>query len=73
MYLTFGIIGLLVISFAIWLKDERKQDIFFIVGGASLLIYSIGIKSIIFIILQIVFILSALLEIAKMSKVEKDS
>lgn len=71
MFIIFGIIGLLVISFAIWLRDERKQDFYFVVGGISLLIYSISIGDIIFIILQIVFIISALIEILKLSKKNK--
>lgn len=68
MTITFGIIGLLIISFAIWLKNERKQDILFILGGISLLIYSITINNLIFIILQIVFITSASIELFKMRK-----
>lgn len=68
MILAFGIIGLLAISFAIWLKNERRQDIWFVAGGLCLLIYSIGIGSWIFIILQIVFTASALVEIFKLRK-----
>ncbi len=68
MALFFGIIGLLIGSSAIWLKNERKQDIWFIVGGVCLLIYSVSIGSVIFIILQIVFIISALAEMLKLKK-----
>jgi len=68
MTIIFGIIGLLAISFAIWLKNERRQDILFVIGGASLLVYSISIGDIIFIVLQIVFIVSALVEILRLSR-----
>jgi hypothetical protein len=67
MFIIFGIIGLLIISFAIWLKNERKQDILFVVGGISLLIYSISIGNVIFIVLQVVFIASSLLEILRLA------
>lgn len=64
----FGIIGLLIISYSIWVKKEKRQDILFIVGGTFLLLYSISIQSTIFIILQVVFITSALLELKKMNR-----
>ncbi len=66
MFIIFGIIGLLIISFAIWFKNEHKQDILFVLGGVSLLIYSVSIKDFIFIILQIVFIISALIELLQL-------
>ncbi|MBX2866548.1 hypothetical protein KTR10_01130 [Candidatus Kaiserbacteria bacterium] len=62
--ITFGIIGLLLISLALWLT-EKKQNILFIIGGISLLIYSISIGDTIFIILQSIFICSAALELLK--------
>jgi len=68
MALFFGIVGLLIVSFAIWLKNERRQDIWFIIGGICLLIYSINIGSVIFVILQIIFIISAAIEILKLKK-----
>ena len=71
MSIIFGIIGLLVISFAIWVRREQKQDILFVIGGIALLVYSINIGNIIFIILQIVFIVSALFEILRLKKKNK--
>jgi hypothetical protein len=73
MFIIFGIIGLLIISFAIWLKNERKQDILFVVGGISLLIYSISIGNVIFIVLQVVFIASSLFEILRLAGKNKRS
>jgi len=68
MLIISGIIGLIVISIAIWVRDEKKQDILFIVGGCFLLVYSVGIKNIIFSVLQVVFIISALIELIKLKK-----
>jgi len=63
-FTLFGILGLIVISIAIWMK-ENKQDILFVVGGSLLLAYSVSIGNTIFSILQIVFIVSAFLELIK--------
>jgi len=65
MNIIFGIVGLLIVSVAIWIKDERKQNGLFIVGGLGLLAYSVVIGDWIFIALQIIFILSALIEMIK--------
>ena len=66
--IIFGIIGLLLISYGLWVKNEKYQDIIYIVGGLSLLIYSIEVGNTIFIILQIVFVLSAIVELIKITK-----
>lgn len=63
----FGIIGLIIVSIAVWLK-EKKQDTLFVLGGLCLLIYSASIGSLIFIILQLVFIISAGVELLKNKK-----
>jgi hypothetical protein len=63
--ILFGIIGLIIISYAIWVKNERRQNILFIAGGLSLLCYSLSIRDPIFSILQIIFVGSALAEIAR--------
>jgi len=63
-----GVAGLLVISRAVWLRNERMQDEWFVAGGILLLIYSVSIGSVIFTILQMVFILSALLELKKLRR-----
>lgn len=34
--IVFGIIGLLVIAYAIWVHRERKQDKLFVIGGVAL-------------------------------------
>jgi len=59
LYVIFGIIGLLLISYGVLTKKRKFQDLEYIVGGLFLLVYSISIKSYIFILLQIIFILAA--------------
>ena len=66
--ISFGVIGLLLISYALWVKNEKRQDEIFLVGGAFLLAYSIFIGDKIFVALQIVFMVSALAEILKIRK-----
>ena len=66
MFKIFGILGLLLITIGVLIKSEKKQDIFFAVGGLSLLVYSIYINDWIFIVLQIVFILTAVIELIKL-------
>jgi len=66
--IIFGILGLITITVAIWLKNEKTQDVLFILGGALLLVYSVYQKDIIFIILQAVFIISSFLELVKLNK-----
>jgi len=68
MITAIGIIGLIVISYAIWIKNERKQDFLFIIGGLALLSYSFYQKDLIFFILQIIFIASAFIELLKLKK-----
>lgn len=57
---------MVLISIGIWIKKETIQDITFVLGGLFLLAYSIYIKNTIFIILQIIFILSAGYELLKL-------
>jgi len=66
--ITFGIAGLLLISYGLWIQREKRQNIVFMIGGACLLAYSIFLGDIIFVLLQCVFIISALLEFIKLSR-----
>ena len=66
MFKIFGIIGLFLITVGILVKSEKRQDLFFIIGGLALLVYSIHIGDWIFIVLQIVFILTAVGELLKL-------
>jgi len=63
-----GIIGLLLITYGIFIKKERRRDKEFALGGLFLLFYSIYLKDLIFVILQIVFISANLYEVYKLRK-----
>ncbi|OGH64915.1 MAG: hypothetical protein A2821_00360 [Candidatus Magasanikbacteria bacterium RIFCSPHIGHO2_01_FULL_41_23] len=54
-----GAFGLLLISLGIIFKERKKQDTLYIFGGLALEAYSIYIGDLIFIILQIIFVISA--------------
>ena len=58
-YHLIGALGLVFISLGVLLRRRCRQDLFFIFGGICLLIYSIYLGDVIFMILQAVFILSA--------------
>lgn len=64
----FGVIGLLLVSAGIVLKKRRKEDILYLLGGVCLEIYSVHIHENIFIILQAVFIVSALYDLITTKK-----
>ena len=66
-----AILGLICITYAITLtkpSKKKRQFIIYILGGILLEIYSIYIQDTIFIILQAVFILSAIIELALLYK-----
>jgi len=65
-FTVIGAIGLVLISIGVWAKKEIWQDVIFVLGGIFLLAYSIYISNTIFIILQIVFIISAGYELVKL-------
>ncbi|MBI2444607.1 MAG: YgjV family protein [Candidatus Magasanikbacteria bacterium] len=50
-----GVIGVLLITYGIYIKNEIKQDWIFVLGGLCLLAYSIYLRDPIFIPLQIIF------------------
>jgi hypothetical protein len=59
-----GIIGLLLITVGVLIKKRKEEDVFYIIGGICLEVYSVHIHDDIFIVLQIVFILSAIYDLA---------
>ncbi len=63
-----GALGLIFITWGIFIKQEIKQDYIFALGGTFLLVYSVYLKDPIFIPLQIIFILASLYEIYKIKK-----
>ncbi len=68
-----GALGIILISFGILLKNRKKQNIFYIGGGICLEIYSIYINDLIFIILQIIFTVSAIFDFIKQLKNENQN
>lgn len=60
-----GAVGLVLIALGIIIKKRRTQDMFYILGGLCLEIYSLTIKDTIFIILQILFTLAAVYDYSK--------
>ncbi|NCS71886.1 MAG: hypothetical protein GW775_01300 [Candidatus Magasanikbacteria bacterium] len=63
-----GAIGLVLISVGIIIKKRKTQDILYIIGGLCLEVYSLYIGDIVFIILQIVFTLTAIYNLSKVVK-----
>ncbi len=66
-----GILGLLLISYGVMITARKKEDTLFILGGLCLTVYSIYIQDMIFVLLQIVFIVSAVYNLNKTIKEEK--
>lgn len=63
-----GALGLILISVGILTKKRNKQDIYYIIGGILLEIYSIYIGDFVFIILQIIFTIAAVYDLFKLNK-----
>ncbi len=66
-----GAMGLGFVTLGVLQRNELKSDYLFVLGGIFLEAYSIYIKSWVFIVLQIVFILGSLYEIIKIKKEKK--
>ncbi|MFN3966638.1 MAG: hypothetical protein ACK4JE_02935 [Endomicrobiia bacterium] len=66
-----GALGIILISIGIITKKRKIQDIFYILGGICLEIYSIYIGDLIFIILQIIFTLTAIYDFIKIKFIQK--
>lgn len=66
-----GSLGIILISIGIITKKRKIQDIYFILGGICLEIYSIHIKDFVFIILQIIFTLAAIYDFIKIQFLKK--
>jgi len=54
-----GALGLIFISIGILTKKRKTQNIYYITGGLCLEAYSIYIGDLVFIVLQIIFIVAA--------------
>lgn len=63
-----GFLGLALISLGVITKKRKNQDKYYILGGLLLITYSIYIKDIVFIILQIIFTTAATYDFKKNKK-----
>jgi hypothetical protein len=68
-----GIVGLLAISSGVIMHNRNLQDITYIIGGIFLEIYSIHLGEWVFIVLQLVFIVSAAYDFIKRFAIEYKS
>ena len=60
-----GIVGILLFCIAVLTRNKKKQDIYFILGGLCMELYSIAIKNTIFIILQLIFLVSTIWDLVR--------
>ena len=63
-----GAVGLILIALGVITQQRRTQDKYYLVGGLLLTVYSIYIKDVVFIILQIIFLIAAGYDLAKSDK-----
>ena len=63
-----GALGIVLISIGVITKKRKDQNFLYILGGFCLGIYSIYINDLIFLILQIIFISSAIYDFIKVKK-----
>ena len=63
-----GALGLVLIILGIIVKERQTRNIAYILGGICLEAYSIYINDLVFIILEAVFIVVAIYDLAKLKK-----
>lgn len=68
-----GITGLILITLGVLIEHRKKEYILFALGGLFLIAYSVYIKDIIFIILQIIFTLAAIYNLIKTMRKRKNA
>ena len=66
-----GALGIISISMGLLKRKRDLQDKYYILGGLCLLTYSININNLIFIIVQIIFTLTAIYDLNKKRKNKK--
>ncbi|HBU07311.1 MAG TPA: hypothetical protein DEB09_04480 [Candidatus Magasanikbacteria bacterium] len=55
-------LGIILIGYGVFLETEKRQDLVFLIGAGSLLVYAIFIGNLIFTIAMAVFFLASLTE-----------
>jgi hypothetical protein len=63
-----GALGLVFITIGVLTKDRIRENIYFIVGGCLLEVYSVYLKDMIFIPLQVIFVLASVYELYELKK-----
>ncbi len=54
-----AVVGLLILTYGILTKKDSQRNLFFLIGGTFLIIYSVYIRDMIIISVQIIFTLAA--------------
>ena len=67
-YKFVGILGLVIISVGVFWRKKHVEVLLYIVGGVALLVYSYYIGDWIFIVLQAIFIISAISHLFRLFK-----
>ena len=62
---AFGALGLGFIIAGVLMKGRKSQDVFYIIGGVLLEVYSLSIGDLIFIVLQFAFTMAAVFDFFK--------
>ncbi len=73
LFLTLGALGILAMIGGVLSSQEKHQDMWFILAGALLLIYSFYRGDLIFFILQLIFMAVALFELIHLIHTKKRS
>ncbi len=63
-----GVLGVILISVGIMKREEIKEDFYFILGSLCLEAYSLYIRDVLFVILELIVLFSALYEFIKLKK-----
>ncbi|MBT4516827.1 MAG: hypothetical protein HOC78_02940 [Candidatus Komeilibacteria bacterium] len=71
-YKFVGILGLSIISVGVFWQKKYVEDLLYVLGGIALFIYSYHIKEWIFVVLQVIFVISALSHLFRLLKNKKD-
>ena len=63
-----GAIGLVFITIGVISRNRIRQNIYFIIGGLLLEVYSIYLKDVIFIPLQLIFVIASVYELCHLKR-----
>ncbi|MBI5421728.1 hypothetical protein HZA44_01170 [Candidatus Peregrinibacteria bacterium] len=66
-----GALGLVFITIGVLTKDRVRENIYFIIGGCLLEVYSVYLRDMIFIPLQVIFVLASMFALYELKKRKK--